>query len=474
MKRREFIQEAGKIAGAAMIVPSATAEALSGQAIPAAQRPNILFIMTDQQSADAMSCRMGKQYLHTPAMDELAGRGISFTRAYTANPLCVPARTALFTGQPPHRTGFQTNDLKQPLDPACRCLGTYFREAGYDTGYCGKWHLPFPAKEKDSHGFDFTESIRNNGVDPDIPGPAVDFIRRKRDRPFLLVASFVNPHNICEWARGEELKDGPIGDPPPAELCPPAVPNLAPMENETDIMRLMKRSMQSSPMFPVGSFDEKKWRQYRWAYFRMIEKTDAHIGRLLAALRESGQQERTLIVLTSDHGDCQGAHGWNQKTVLFDNASRVPFLAAGPGVQSGVVSDRLVNTGLDLLPTLADFAAIGLPANLPGISLKRSCAQPDRKDERQYVVVENKMIQGAPVDGAKPEPAGRMVRSRRFQYCAYDLGRRRESLVDMQKDPGETVNLAEKPEYAKELERHRRFLAEWCQATGDPFPHPGK
>jgi arylsulfatase A-like enzyme len=469
MKRREFIERAGRIAGTAILTDPFPNEGREESSSTAGQKPNILFIMTDQQSADAMSCRMGNQYIRTPAMDELASRGISFTRAYTANPLCVPARTALFTGQPPHRTGFQTNDLKRPLDAQFRCLGTYFRDAGYDTGYIGKWHLPFPAKEKSSHGFDFMEAIRNNGVDMDIPAPAGDFLKGKRDKPFFLVTSFVNPHNICEWARGEELKDAAIGNPPPADQCPPAVSNLAPMEKETDTMLLMRRSIQSSPMFPVGQFDEKKWRQYRWAYFRMIEKVDAHIGSLLRALRESNQLDRTVIVLTSDHGDCQGAHGWNQKTVFYDNASRVPLVLAGPGIKPGTVSDRLINTALDLLPTFADFAAIRLPVSLPGISLKKACKQPKVEDPRQYVVVENKMIQGAPIDGVKPEPEGRMVRSRRFQYCTYNLGKRHESLVDMQRDPGETVNLVENPEYRKELDRHRRFLADWCQTTGDSF-----
>jgi arylsulfatase A-like enzyme len=109
MKRREFIQAAGMVAGTAIVGSSA-----SGMDAPAEQSPNILLIMTDQQSADAMSCRMGNRYIRTPAMDELAARGISFTRAYTPNPLCVPARTSIFTGQPPHVTGFQTNDLKRP------------------------------------------------------------------------------------------------------------------------------------------------------------------------------------------------------------------------------------------------------------------------------------------------------------------------------------------------------------------------
>ena len=108
-------------------------------------------------------------------------------------------------------------------------------------------------------------------------------------------------------------KDRPIGEPPSLDQCPPTVPNRALPENETDAMRLMRSSYRSIPTFPVGNYDEKKWRQSRWAYFRMIEKVDALIGGLLTTLRESHQLDHTLIVFTSDHGDCQGAHGWTQR-----------------------------------------------------------------------------------------------------------------------------------------------------------------
>ena len=114
-------------------------------AVASAAQPNILFIMTDQQSADALSCRMGDRYLKTPALDRLAARGTFFTRAYSPNPLCMPARNSIFTGRHPHETGVTDNsDMRsgRTLDPAdFPTLGTYFRRAGYETAYFGKWHL---------------------------------------------------------------------------------------------------------------------------------------------------------------------------------------------------------------------------------------------------------------------------------------------------------------------------------------------
>jgi choline-sulfatase len=473
MKRREFIKAAGVIAGTAVAGGRAIAGGFASGARVTGERPNILLVMTDQQSADAMSCRMGRTFISTPAMDSLAASGVSFTRAYTANPLCVPARTSMLTGQAPHVTGVQINDLTVPIDSRHRCYGRHFRDAGYETGYLGKWHVPFPAKDRVLHGFDVMEAIKNNGADSEIPALAAAFITRPREKPFLLVTSFVNPHNICEWARGEELRDGAVGEPPPPERCPPAVENLAPPRDEADGVLLMQRSYQNNRLFPVGGFDRDKWRQYRWAYFRMIEKVDAHLAVILAALRHSGQLDRTVIVFTSDHGDAQGAHGWNQKTVFYDNVSRVPFLIAGPGAARGGLSDRLINTGTDLFPTLCELAGIEKPAGLPGLGVRASVLDPSAADPRRYVVAENRMAQGAPVDGRTPELSGRMVRSARFKYCAYDAGNQRESLFDMQRDPGEMVNLAGRADHRSALAEHRRYLAEWRREMNDPFVAPG-
>lgn len=431
-------------------------------------RPNVLLILTDQHSADVLSCAQGDRFLRTPHIDSLAARGVRFTRAYVANPICVPSRTALFTGRYPHETGVQNND-RHPVDPKrFPTLGTLFRRAGYDTGYVGKWHVPIPIADPEASGFDYTANLKNNGGDSDTPPAVAAFLARKRDRPFLLVASFVNPHNICEWARGNRLPDGEVGPPPPPEECPPAPANLAPPPDEPDAISLARRSYHANPQFPVGDFDAAKWRQYRWAYYRMVEKVDAGIGRALASLRESGQEENTLVVFTADHGDCQGAHGWNQKTVFNDESSRVPFIVSPPRARRVGTSDRLVQTGIDLLPTLCDYAGISVTPGLHGVSHRAAVegTLPEPEPAR-FVVVSNHLVQGFPILGVKPAPAGRMLRTDRYKYCVYDQGRQRESLVDMRRDPGELVNLAANPDFAGVLAEHRRLLLDWSRATGD-------
>jgi arylsulfatase A-like enzyme len=430
---------------------------------PPTSRPNIVIITTDQQFGDAMSCRIGKRYLNTPNMDSLAANGVLFSRAYCANPLCVPSRTSIYTGRYPVETGVQTNDTTEIDAKRFPTMGTIFKRAGYATGYYGKWHLPFNQKNPAVHGFD---SVNVSKIDHDVRAAegAAAFIKTKRSAPFLVVASLLNPHNICQWPRHQELSEGSVGTPPPLDQCPPLRPNHAPQKDEPDAVTLMRRSYQASPMFPVGDFAEKEWREYIWAYYRMLELVDQRIGTVLSALRDAGVERDTLVVFSTDHGDCQGAHRWNQKTILFEEAARVPCILSWKGVTKPQVSDRLVHTGVDFLPTLCDYAGLPRPEGLPGISLKQT------RENHPFVVVSNHMVQGEKVDGRVPEATGRMVRSENYKYTVFSEGQRREALVDLRKDPGEMMNLAGKPEHAEVLQQHRTMLASWCKKYGDKFP----
>ena len=263
MRRRDFLKLAGCSALSTALFPRLGQSAEGG--LPGAEksqpsRPNVVFIMTDQQFAQAMSCRMGSQYLKTPAMDSLAHNGMTFTDACSANPLCMPARNSIFTGRYPHETGV-TKNAKSTLDPVeFPDMGAYFQQAGYQTAYFGKQHLCF-AVEKN---FQVTSKEPKKNHDIATTEAAVEFLSRKHDQPFLAVVSFMNPHNVCELARGQELPDGPIGAAPPPDQCPPVPANLAPQQNEPDTMTTMRKGYHASPSFPVGNFTPDKWRQLRW------------------------------------------------------------------------------------------------------------------------------------------------------------------------------------------------------------------
>lgn len=432
-------------------------------------RPNILLIITDQQSADAMSNRIGSQYLKTPNMDYLANHGITYKRAYCANPLCIPSRSSMFTGLYPHQVGIQANDNDKELSSiGFQMMGTIFQKGGYETAYFGKWHLPYEANKKETHGFEWMSHNKSNGVDSIIPSDAIGFLHQKHDKPFLMVASFIDPHNICEWARGQKLPDGEVGTPPEAEGCPPLLANHLPGKNESDIIALLRSSAQASPMFPVGNFDDTKWRQYRWAYYRMIEKVDGRIGKILEDMRNSGIDKNTVIVFLADHGDSQGAHFLNQKTNFFEEVVNVPFVITLPGKSKPEVSNQLIQTGIDLIPTLCDYAGIPVPTGLPGLSAKKILAK-GKDYGRSFVVTSVKPIQGYPVNGVKPDPDGRMVRGERYKYWIYSQGKQRESLFDTKTDPGEMVDLATDPKYKSVLIEHRKLLADWCQKYNDSF-----
>jgi arylsulfatase A-like enzyme len=458
MKRRTFLKLSGL---------NALATTTSLLAKAPSQRPNILLIITDQQFADAMSCVIGPEYLRTPHMDGLAANGMRFTRAYAPNPLCMPMRASMMTGQYPHQTGITNNSGR--LDPSKHVfMGKLFQDAGYDTGYFGKWHAALDEKRKDIHGFDSADFKARQDA-----GPAAAFVKRPHERPFFAVASFLGPHEICQWARKEAVPGGPIGDPPPLNQRPPLLPNFQPPANETDIMTHMRKSYQAHRLFPVGDYTDADWRRLSWGYYRLIERVDGLVGTVLQALRRSGQQNKTVVVFLSDHGDCHGAHHWNQKTVFYDESARVPFIVSWPGRTPQGTSGTLLNTGIDLIPTLCDFAGIKIPQSLPGKSLKQATLGNPLPWKRSFVVCQNHMVQCEPVDGKKLTPHGRMLRSARYKYCAYSEGQRRESLVDMENDPGEMQNLAGDPTHQKILDQHRHDLKQWCLENGDRFPVPG-
>lgn len=320
-------------------------------------RPNIIIITTDEQSANAMSFVMGKRWINTPAMDQLASQGVVFNRAYAANPLCVPSRNSIITGLFPHQTNvLSNNDLHKDWDgEKFKSLGTYFKDAGYETAYFGKWHINYDPENKEAHGFETTRFTTDRGKDAALPEVADQFLKSPHNKPFLLFLSFINPHDICEWARFQKLPEGPIGPVPPLSQMPPLKSNWEPPKNESDAMSLMRQSYHNTRMFPVGKYSEADWRRLEWGYYRLVERVDSLIGRVLTSIKESGVEGNTLILFTSDHGESLGAHEFNQKTVFYEEVARVPFILKYPGKLKPGTNNSLVNTGTDILQTLPDI-----------------------------------------------------------------------------------------------------------------------
>ena len=420
------------------------------------ERPNIVVIMTDQQNAEAMSCA-GNPYVKTPHQDRLAAEGVRFTRAYVAFPLCCPSRAAMATGRWPHEIGCMTNGSSLSPNVIAQSTGPLMRAAGYRTGWAGKWHVPAIDMGQDAETFGF-ENVCGFS-DTYLADACEDFLRQNHRDPFLLFASFDNPHNICEHGRDQVLPWGEVegtGD------LPSDYPNL-PVNHarpafEARILGDLRRTM---PPMQYG-FGEERWRRFRHVYFRLCEKVDREIGRILHVLDDTGLARDTVVVMLSDHGEHNGAHELIQKSTAYEESCRVPFIVRLPehlSTPSGRTEDTFVNTGLDLLPSLLDMAGAAIPDHLTGRPV--APALKGQAPPREAVYLESMMD--------RTDIQLRMVRTRHYKYTLYDRGQHREMLFDMDKDPGELVNLAVESRFADVLCDHRKKLHDWCRATGDRF-----
>jgi arylsulfatase A-like enzyme len=430
-------------------------------------RPNILYIFTDQQSATAMS-GAGNGHLHTPAMDRLAAEGVRFDNSYTAFPLCVPARTSMFTGRMPHEAGICDNHPERHAGLPFPMLGRLMADAGYACHYVGKWHIPsVPESDRAAHGFDdVVFGGGYGGLDSEKTEAALAYLRRPPPEPVFLVVSYNNPHDCCELSRGEDLRMGTIPPPPGINDLPPLPANFDVPEGEPECIRAFQRKHPRSLL--ANRWDERKTREYVWGYYRLVEMVDAEIGRLLEGLKEAGLDQDTAVIFSSDHGDGGGAHRWNQKWSLYDESARVPFIMAGAGTGApGRTVATPVSATLDLMPTILDLAGIPMPEDCLGRSLGPVLEGRALMPPRQFVACETGLGNLAGDGGDMVQ--GRMIRTERYKYSGFDAGTRREQLVDMQEDPGEMINLVDDPGHADVLQAHRDHLRRWCVETHDDF-----
>ena len=434
------------------------------------ERPNILFILTDQQARATLGA-YGNPHVRTPHLDSLAAGGISFMHSYCTSPVCSPARASLVTGRMPHEVGVDFNDL--PIAPGIPGMGDIFRAAGYETVWTGKWNLPdsYPRGADPIPGFHYLDSGRESfatRIDRRVAHSAVEFIAGEHERPFLLAVSLLNPHDICHWIMDSAAPlEALLGVAPGNRFLPPLPPNFAmdPAEPEF-IATCRQRAAYGPELLWTKHWNEQQWRTYLYIYHRFVEQIDARVGSVLAALQESGLDESTLVVFTSDHGEGMAAHRWAAKLMLYEESVTVPLLLRWTGhLPANVRDETHLASGLDLLPTLADYAGVPLPSGVRGTSLRPAIEQPHLPGA-DFVVSELQP------DPERTEMRGRMVRTGRYKYVAFSEGSNPELLFDLQTDPLETRNLASQPTMQDELTRHRAVLRRWIEQTGDPFEGP--
>ncbi len=426
--------------------------------MPVSDRPDVVVIMTDEEravppyeTADVLAWRdrvlTGRKWF-----DE---HGVSFARHYTGSLACVPSRPTLFTGHYPDLHGVtQTDGIgKAAEDSRMRwlrpgevpTLGNWFRAAGYDTHYDGKWHISHAdltdratgrTLETNNHdgvvdpvavqrylaadplapyGFSgwvgpepHGAALANAGVrrDPLVAERVVSWLsdryarRRAGDaaalRPFLLVASFVNPHDIVlfpAWARRSPLKSSSPLDPPPV---PPAPTGGEDLSTKPAAQIAFREAYYSGygPAPVINRAYEHDAQRYRDLYYRLHAEVDAPIDRVRRAVTDNGSAD-AVLVRTADHGDLLGAHGGlHQKWFnLYDEATRVPFVIARIGERSTVPRVVTAPTShVDLVPTLLSAAGIDVAAVVSGLA--ESFSEVHELPGRDLMPV----VDGAPAD----------------------------------------------------------------------------
>jgi choline-sulfatase len=440
------------------------------------ERPNILIIITDQLSAQALPA-YGDTYALTPNIDRITRRGVRFEQCYTNCPLCQPARAAFWTGLFPHQTGVLSNGRKHPVPPVpddVPTVGALFAAAGYETVHVGKTHDAGSLR-----GFK-VDPLDELPVDADPAWPvnydtlrdrytatrAVEYLQGgEGEGPFLLVVDLHNPPNICGWV-GENAyahEDVPVAVP-----LPPLPANFETQDMEGRPLPVQYICCSHNRLSQAAPWNETNYRHYLAAYYHYVRRVDDEIGLILDALEARPDGDNTLIVFTADHGDGMAVHRQVTKQVsMYDNTTRVPLAFLGPGVGGEDRADGgALVSNLDLLPTLCAYAGVDAPEGLWGRSLLPWLAGEDGGSPHPYVVSEWHTEWGFTIS------PGRMVRTPRCKYVRYLEGGEQglyEELYDMEADPGETRNLVGDPAHGEALARHRTLLADHVERTQDGF-----
>ena len=422
----------------------------------AAPRPNVLFIIADDLNTD-VGC-YGLPEVKTPHIDRLAARGVRFERAYCQYPLCNPSRTSFLSGLRPEHT--RVLDQKAVLwqqDPTVEFLPGFFHRHGYFVAGAGK---VFHGKHPNLPGFDVWEAVESehegeiaagkrryahpegdrtpdwavlNGqqertADALAAGKVIAWMEQRAGdgKPFFLTAGFRKPH--LPWAVPKPYFD----------LYPSVAMRPEPAMRAIPPVALVTELGASRP-------PEPKWQAIA-AYRAATSYLDAQTGKILAAMDRLRLWESTVVVLIGDNGFHLGDHGLWSKHTLFERATRVPLVIAGPGIRSGKPCRRTTEL-LDIYPTLAELAGLRAPAALQGRSLVPLLRRPDAGWDRAARSVVQR-------DGVN----GRTVRTDRWRYIEWNDGKMGTELYDHARDDGEYENLAANPAHSDTVKRLRAMV----------------
>ncbi|MFD0675850.1 MULTISPECIES: sulfatase family protein [unclassified Paenibacillus] len=353
-------------------------------------RPNIVFIMSDDHAAHALSC-YGSRINTTPQIDRIANEGMRFDNCFCTNSICAPSRAAILTGLYNHLNGVKT--LGDKLDGRQQTVAKLLQEDGYQTAIIGKWHLGHGG-DADPTGFDYWNVLPGQG---DYHNPtfiemgeqkvyegyvtdittelSIDWLnKRDKNKPFFLMCHNKAPHRpwIPDEKHAHMYEDADIPEPETFNddySNRAAAASAARMRVDRD---LSKKDLKMDPPEGLTSEQLKSWKYQRYIkdYLRCIASIDDNVGRMLDWLEEQGIADGTIVIYTSDQGFFLGDHGWYDKRFMYEESLRMPFIIRYPReIKPGSVCEQMA-LNVDFAPTFLDYAGIPVPSNMQGASLR--------------------------------------------------------------------------------------------------------
>jgi arylsulfatase A-like enzyme len=486
-----------------------------GQASGAEERPNILFVFTDDHCVQAMSC-YGSKVNKTPNMDRLATGGMRFTNCFVTNSLCGPSRAVILTGKYSHLNGFIRNG--NTFNGAQQTFPKLLQKAGYQTAIFGKWHL-----KSTPTGFDHFEVLigqgpyynprmrtldtegkvitrKHTGYTTDIiTDLTLEYLQKIRDKnkPFMLMFQHKAPHR--NWQPGPKYLTmyDDVDIPEPETLWDDYANRASPAHNQAmtiarhltpnDLKLTTPRGLTEEQLkawnkayapkneaFRKANLQGKdlvKWKYQRFVkdYLRCVASVDDNLGRVLDYLAESGLAKNTVVIYSSDQGWYLGDHGWFDKRWMYEESLRTPLLVRWPGVVKAGSVNKDITSNLDFAETFLDIAGAKVPDDMQGrslVSLLKGKTPSDWRKSFYYHYYE--------FPGAHNVARHYGVRTQTHKLIHYyQLGE--WELFDLTRDPHELRSVYDNPKYAevqKDLMAELKRLREHYKVPEDNTPLP--
>ncbi|MFC2142083.1 sulfatase [Acidobacteriota bacterium] len=469
------------------------------------EKPNILFIMTDDHASHAIGA-YGSRINTTPHLDRIAAEGMRFENCFCTNSICAPSRAVILTGRYSHLNGLRDNALR--FDGTQLTFPKLLQQAGYQTAMIGKWHL-----KSDPTGFDYWNVLPGQGnyYNPDMiemgerkrfPGYVTDLVtdfaldflenRRDPDRPFMVMLHHKAPHRNWQPAvRHLTMYDDTAFPEPETLFDDYATRSDAAREQEMTLRDHMRPDYDLKMGDPPSRLDDAqraaweaaygpkkeayaredpqgealvrwKYKRYMEDYLGCIASVDENIGRVLDYLDRSGLADSTLVVYTSDQGFYLGDHGWFDKRFMYEESLRMPLLVRFPGaLPAGSINTDLV-LNLDFGPTFLDLAGIPTPESMQGVSLKPLLLDNRPGDWRKSVYYHYYEYPGAHM---VKRHFG--VRTDKYKLLRFYHDIDAWELYDLEEDPQELNNVFADPAYAAVAEELKEELARLRELYGD-------